>query len=256
MTQAEWRTGTYPMGMVRHLGQAASERKLNLLAAAGFRKIWHLLPGPKSRQTVEVLERYADGRALAEELAAARQQCWEDAALVDNPEGNQHPSEIAIAAVSMDTILDMLMTAAEATAWVKVGTPEAISEPEQREQCGLVREIFGNPFRPVTIDPAWLTPSVVALVHAVYDNRNLPSGTLENASLAILAGALEDAGCDNADILNHCRQPGVHVRGCWVVDLCHERPPLPKPVYFLVWGLGTLHCLTQQQPRPEPAPAS
>jgi hypothetical protein len=37
--------------------------------------------------------------------------------------------------------------------------------------------------------------------------------------MPILADALEDAGCDNADILQHCRGAGEHVRGCWVVDL-------------------------------------
>jgi hypothetical protein len=181
MTDAEWVNGTSPMGMIRHLGKAASERKLNLLAAACLRRIWYLLPGPKSRRTVEMLERYADGGASAEGLAAARQESWEDAQLVENPEGDKHPSEIAIAAVSMDTTLDILMTAAEATAWVKVGTPEAINEPEEREQCRLMRDLFGNPFRrPIT---------------------------------------LEEAGCADRAILDHLRGPGPHVRGCFPVDL-------------------------------------
>lgn len=51
------------------------------------------------------------------------------------------------------------------------------------------------------------------------DERELPSGHLDAGQLAILADALEDAGCDNADILDHCRSDGPHVRGCWVVDL-------------------------------------
>jgi hypothetical protein len=81
----------------------------------------------------------------------------------------------------------------------------------------LVREIFPNPFRPVTLNPAWQTSNVTALAQAIYDERAFER-------LPILADALEDAGCDNADILNHCRQPGEHVRGCWVVDLvlCKE----------------------------------
>jgi hypothetical protein len=69
-----------------------------------------------------------------------------------------------------------------------------------------------NPFRPVTVDPAWQTSNVTALAQPIYDERAFDR-------LSILADALEDAGCDNADILNHCRQPGEHVRGCWVVDL-------------------------------------
>jgi hypothetical protein len=60
---------------------------------------------------------------------------------------------------------------------------------------------------------------VVALAQAAYDNRTLPAGTLDPVRFAVLADALEDAGCDNADILNHLRGPGPHVRGCWVLDL-------------------------------------
>jgi hypothetical protein len=79
-------------------------------------------------------------------------------------------------------------------------------------QPKLVRDIFGNPFRPVTVDSAWLSPTVVSLATRIYDDRAFDR-------LPILADALEDAGCTNADILNHCRQPGEHVRGCWAVDL-------------------------------------
>jgi hypothetical protein len=84
--------------------------------------------------------------------------------------------------------------------------------------AACVRDLFGNPFRPVAINPAWQTPTVLALATAAYENRILPAGTLEPARLEVLADALEETGCDNADILNHCRQAGVHVRGCWVLD--------------------------------------
>jgi hypothetical protein len=80
----------------------------------------------------------------------------------------------------------------------------------------LLRDIFGNPFRPVTIDPGWLTANVVLLAQAIYDERTYDR-------MPILGDALEDAGCDNANMLNHCREPGGHVRGCWVVDLLLER---------------------------------
>jgi hypothetical protein len=81
-----------------------------------------------------------------------------------------------------------------------------------------LRDIFGNPFRPTTCDPAWRTPDAVALARAAYDERQLPAGTLDTARLVVLADALEEAGCDSADLLNHLRQPGDHVRGCWAVD--------------------------------------
>jgi hypothetical protein len=76
-----------------------------------------------------------------------------------------------------------------------------------------------NPFRPVTLDRTWLTPTVTSLAASVYEERQLPSGLFVNQRLAILADALEDAGCANADILDHLRGGGEHVRGCWPVDL-------------------------------------
>jgi hypothetical protein len=79
-------------------------------------------------------------------------------------------------------------------------------------KCGLLRDIFGNPFRPVTLDPRWLTSSVLDLGRAIYDERAIER-------MPILADALMDAGCDNEEVLNHCRGDGPHVRGCWVVDL-------------------------------------
>src|SRR6185369_15625565 len=100
-------------------------------------------------------------------------------------------------------------------AFPPAGYPPAAAERWRfwrASQATLLKDIFGNPFRPVAVDPAWLTSTVVALAEGIYADRafdRMPS----------LADALEDAGCDNADILNHCRQPGEHVRGCWVVDL-------------------------------------
>src|SRR5262249_38059409 len=86
-------------------------------------------------------------------------------------------------------------------------------------QADLVREVLGNPFRPVTLDPPWRTPTVKALALTAYDDRVPSTGTLDPACLAVLADALEDAGCDNADLLSHLRGPGPHVRGCWALDL-------------------------------------
>ncbi len=76
----------------------------------------------------------------------------------------------------------------------------------------LVRDIFGNPFRPITINPSWLIPTVVALATDIYEQKAFDR-------MPILADALQDAKCDNEDILNHCRQPGEHCRGCWALDL-------------------------------------
>src|SRR5206468_3802268 len=97
-------------------------------------------------------------------------------------------------------------------------SPEA-GEEELAAQAELLQDVFGNPFRTVAVDPAWRTPSVLALAQATYHERSLPAGTLDPDRLAVLADALEDAGCDNADILAHLRSPGLHVRGCWALDL-------------------------------------
>jgi hypothetical protein len=86
------------------------------------------------------------------------------------------------------------------------------SDKEQAVQCEILRCVLGNPFRSVTLDPTWLTPTVTQLAIAIYHDRSFDR-------MPVLADALSDAGCDNEDILNHLRQPGVHVRGCWVLDL-------------------------------------
>jgi hypothetical protein len=77
--------------------------------------------------------------------------------------------------------------------------------------AALVREVFGNPFRPVQFCPSCLTSDVLALAGTLYEERAFDR-------LPILADALEDAGCSDAIVLDHCRNPGLHVRGCWVVD--------------------------------------
>jgi hypothetical protein len=86
-----------------------------------------------------------------------------------------------------------------------------------------LHDILGNPFSPVGLDRAWLTPTVLSLAQAAYENRFLPSGLLDNDRLAVLADALEEAGCCREDILGHLRGPGPHVRGCFVVDALLEK---------------------------------
>jgi hypothetical protein len=84
---------------------------------------------------------------------------------------------------------------------------------ERTAQCDLVRDIFGNPFRTTSLSPEWRTDTAVSLARMMYAAR-------EFSAMPILADALQDAGCDNDDILSHCRGSNqVHVRGCWVCDL-------------------------------------
>ena len=100
-------------------------------------------------------------------------------------------------------------------------THEAIRywNSERRSQCGLLRDVFGNPFRPVRADRSWLhanAGTVFSVAQAIYEEKAFDR-------LPILGDALEDAGCTDAAMLDHCRQPGEHVRGCWAVDLVLQK---------------------------------
>jgi len=81
-----------------------------------------------------------------------------------------------------------------------------------REVVRLIHEVIGNPFRPNTFSSDWRTDTAVTLAHSMYESGDF-------SVMPILADALQDAGCENEDVLNHCRSEGPHVRGCWVVDL-------------------------------------
>src|SRR4029078_9800612 len=85
--------------------------------------------------------------------------------------------------------------------------------------AALLRDVFGNPFRPARFSADWRTDTAAALARQMYESRGFDA-------MPILADALQDAGCDSDDILSHCRGPGPHVRGCWVVDLVlgNEKP--------------------------------
>lgn len=83
---------------------------------------------------------------------------------------------------------------------------------KSREQSPILRDIFVNPFRPVTFDPSWRTVTTISLPTGIHAERAFDR-------LPILADALEDAGCDAAELLSHCRGVGPHVRGCWGIDM-------------------------------------
>jgi hypothetical protein len=89
-------------------------------------------------------------------------------------------------------------------------------------QCQFLLDIFGNPFESVMFDPVWLIWSdaiVPRIAQAIYDDRAFDR-------MPLLAEALEAAGCECVNLLDHCRQPADHVRGCWVVDLLHDEKRL------------------------------
>jgi hypothetical protein len=211
MTEADWLACSDPHKMLATLRGKASERKLRLFACACCRGIWHLVTDGRSQRAVEVAERYADGAATGEDLAAARAAAIAARAAA----GDAWAAWAATWTAAWD--------AAEAAgAAARAATGAAWDAARAAALIALLRDVFGNPFRPVSVDPAWLTwrgGTVPRLAQAAYDERDLPSGHLDHARLAVLADALEDAGCQDADLLGHLRRPGPHVRGCWGVDL-------------------------------------
>ena len=211
MTEAEWLTAVSPWGMLEYLEKYVGSRKKNLFAAACVRRLWHLLPGPQCRQAVEMLERFVDGEVTSDELASARDAATAEGA-ARHPGSNQNSGIYATIAASHDDPEFTAAFAVDAMGWTQVGTSEAISRAEEQAQCDLLKDIFNNPFRPVAVDPHWLTSNVVDLARTIYEERAFER-------LPILSDALQDAGCENADILSHCLSEGPHVKGCWVVDL-------------------------------------
>jgi hypothetical protein len=206
MREATWLRATTVTPMLDHLRKNGSERKLRLFACACCRLFWPLLRRESSRRAVEVAERYADGLADRTALVTASKSATPD--ILRWPSGD-HAGFAAANAARCCLYTD---------AWTGArGTSGAASQigVRQEQQVLLLRELCGNPFRPpLPLDPAWLTANdgaALELARAVYDQRAFDR-------LPILADALEEAGCTDAELLAHCRQSGEHARGCWVVD--------------------------------------
>ena len=221
MTEAEWLAATDALQMLEHLrGGGISARKRRLFACGCCRLIWPWLPSSAWRDAVEAAARTADGRATDADrrtaLALAKpppiEPGWHDFAVIGPPVNRlDHAAAAAVRATNGD--------ASHANAFA-AAVHAAMADPASRpRQAALLRELVGNPFRRAGVDPAWLAwngGTVRALAVAAYEDRDLHR-------LAILADALEDAGCTDLDMLGHLRGPGPHVRGCWAVDLAVEK---------------------------------
>ncbi|MFO0806291.1 MAG: hypothetical protein U0791_24570 [Gemmataceae bacterium] len=86
-----------------------------------------------------------------------------------------------------------------------------LNESEVQAIVEFALDIFGNPFRPISFSPEWRTTTTVAIAQGMYESRDF-------GPMPLLADALQDAGCEVPEIIDHCRRPGPHVRGCRVVD--------------------------------------
>jgi hypothetical protein len=219
MTEAEWLACEDPEPMLEFLRGKASDRKLRLFAVACCREISPYLKGERCHRSLEVAERYADGKASEEERKSALETV-EEAHAID-----QSASDVVASTLECPDSLDHYTTddvssaAACVHATVSTGARDGSGEWQKQfainrsVQAALLRCILGPlSYRSTNLDQSWLTSTVTSLAQAIYTDRAFDR-------LPILADALEDAGCTNQDILAHCRGSGDHVRGCWVVDL-------------------------------------
>jgi hypothetical protein len=206
--------------MLTFLRGRVSERKLRLFTTACARLLWERIPLGPMREAVEAAERCADGIPWDDELADFCHQLY--ARIADGSRGSgrnwfkEHtPDEIGVYFTVLQTTVSGMGLLGVVTSPWSMKLPYILPLTGAR-QPDLIRDIVGNPFRPITLDLAWLTPVVTELATSIYSDRSFDR-------LPTLAGLLEDAGCEHSDILGHCRGPSQHARGCWVVDLLTGR---------------------------------
>jgi len=175
MTEAEWLAATDPRLLLNFLDGKSSNRKLHMFSLACW-SAWPWQPD-ESGEYLRKFEQYADALITREEYAS-----YAEEDIVEPWQG----------------------------AWLAIRFSE--KHLEAHRHVSFIRDIFGNPFRPVTFLPEWRTSTVLSLARGIYSDRAFDR-------MPILADALKDAGCDNEELLNHCRAETVHTRGCFAIDL-------------------------------------
>jgi hypothetical protein len=192
VTEADWLDSIKPGSMLRFLGRKASGRKLRQFAVAVHREYNRIRPWTdvaRARSAVVTAEVLAEGGPPMDAATRIRLGGY----FILNPTGYGSATRMA-----------------------------DIPDVPASFKCNALRDIFGNPFRPVTLDPGWLAwrgGTVRELARVAYEDRRLPDGTLDPSRLAVLADAPKNASCTDANLLGHLRGPGPHVRGCWALDL-------------------------------------
>jgi hypothetical protein len=255
MTEQEWLAATEPDDLLEFVRDRASDRQFRLFMAACCRRFLPLMPKKPAgdrrlcEKAVDYGERFADGLISRDQLraafnekdwrnvthdgylasVAARKLTYVEIARCPRPmlRGRNviaHPASEA-AEYSRNVVSRLQQQSKTAPGSTPTAKKRVATIAEKRYQIGLLRDLFGNPFRPVPPAQgkdawlkqwrrtlAWKGATVPNLARSIYDERQFDR-------LPILAEALEEAGCSEAEILSHCREPGPHVRGCWVVDL-------------------------------------
>ena len=212
MDERKWLADDDMLNLLDHANRCASNRKLRLFACACCRRFHDLLPTRAIQRALEISECVADGLASFAELLAAKRAI----AVLQPRNASEWASNCAHFAATRsarNAALSAYSTSAEVVRALGLDC-----ESHEHYYAVLLRDLLGNPFRAIPLNPTWRTPTVLALAKATYDDRQLPAGTLDLDRLMVLADSLEEAGCTSSAILGHLRGPKFHVRGCWVID--------------------------------------
>jgi hypothetical protein len=235
MTEAEWLTSTDPHELLGFVQDRAGERPLRLFACACCRHAWPRLCDERSLRAVEAAERYADGLAGTADLWALYvpalnafheataewakvRRAWSRPLLGIPPQWNAFMMARRAAWMAVVSGQEGASLAARAATHLSDSSylnSAVEARRERARQAAWLRDLFGNPFRPSRLDPAWVRwhdDCVGHIARGIYQEQAFDR-------LPILADALLDAGCDDDRLLAHCREPAGHVRGCWALDL-------------------------------------
>jgi hypothetical protein len=215
MTEEEWLGCTHPDPLLEYFRFRGRDRKVRLFACACCRWMFRTVSvNPWDVRAVEAAELYADGQldyASLSRFASETTSDWTAAFACQeaaDPDGGVDAGSHAAGNAAYE------LAERRAGDGPELPPGQIMADclaAEHRVQAGLMRCLFGNPFRPVAFDPAWRTTAVLGLAETIYADRAFDR-------LPILADALEDAGCDHPDVLRHCREAADHARGCWVID--------------------------------------
>jgi hypothetical protein len=203
-----WRAATNPRAMFELIQSKWTDRKLRLFGCGCCRAMWSVL-GDESRRVIETAERYADGVASPEEINRAATRANRSLIELDELDAGEFTSnKHYYGALAVETTISVLLSPPTIEGVRNLGEwlPDGA-----RTKAELLRDLFGNPFHSVSVDPQWRTAAVVGIAQGIYRSGDF-------SALPVLADALEEAGCADEEILSHCRLPGRHVRGCWVID--------------------------------------
>jgi hypothetical protein len=221
-TEKEWLHGHDAIAMAAFLQGRTNDRKLRLIACACCRQIEMVAGHDWSQEALTAAEQFAEGLLTLEDLDGVRQRLL-DATAWAGPWADETPEENAARAVravlhpKAGYALRETLDALERSAHLRGSSEAACMELSKREmvrQAIVLREIVGNPFRVIVVEESWKQwhgCCLARLARDIYDTRTFQD-------VPILGDMLEDAGCTEASLLDHCRMDSRHALGCWVLD--------------------------------------